>query len=384
MDDVTIISYPGFRSTSLLSLVDARSRYMLPFGGKFRVVDFLLGGALASNARRTIIYSNYDDDLEDYVERYGPFKGTEFPRVKVMSREQTDTRICYELIMDSNTGYYIIHNGDNPGIIDFPQLMRRYHALKESAVLFKLKFDGKATMAHTCLVTDQKSILAAVNTAIEEERQSPSLFEMIINLIQIKGIEISQFPIEYWPIKRVTDYYFVNHAIFRSPELFDLLFRKSQIQSRIAIDKYANLGRYANISNSYISDGCDINGTVKNSIIFPGVVIGEKSVVRDSVILPGVRIGDGCTVARCVIDERTDPPDTGLTIGHRCRIGSEEENLRNSDYSRTLGRGITLIGRNTRIPDGSNVGGACYVAPGLAPGGAEGRITLYNGLSIVK
>jgi len=384
MDDVTIIAYPGFRSTSLLSLVEGRSRYMVPFGGKFRVVDFLLGGALASNARRTIIYNNYDDDLEEYVERHGPFKGQEFPRVKVMSREQNDTRVCYELIMDSNTGYYIIYNGDHPAVIDFPLLMRRYHALRKNAVLFKLKFGGAATMAHTCLVTDQASILAAVNTAIEEGRQSPGLFEMIINLVQIKGVEVSEFPVEYWPLKRVTDYYFINHAIFRTPDLFNLLFRTSSIQSRIEIERYANLGRFANISNAYISDGCDINGTVTNSIIFPGVVIGEKSIVRDSIILPHVRIGDGSTVVRTVIDERTEPAETGLNVGHRCRVGSEEENIRNSDYSRTISRGITLIGRNARIQDGSNIGGACYVAPGVVPGGPEGRITLYNGLSVVK
>lgn len=42
MDNVTIISYPGPKDNSLLSLTDTRSRYMLPFGGRFRVIDFTL------------------------------------------------------------------------------------------------------------------------------------------------------------------------------------------------------------------------------------------------------------------------------------------------------------------------------------------------------
>ena len=83
MEDFTIISYPGTRNDLLLSLTESRSRYMLPIGGRFRVVDFTLRNSFTSRARTTIIYNNLDDDLEQYVDRYGPFGDMKFPPLRL-------------------------------------------------------------------------------------------------------------------------------------------------------------------------------------------------------------------------------------------------------------------------------------------------------------
>ena len=64
MNDFTIISYPGTRSDLLLSLTESRSRYMLPIGGRFRVVDFTIRNSFSCGARTTIIYNNRDDELD--------------------------------------------------------------------------------------------------------------------------------------------------------------------------------------------------------------------------------------------------------------------------------------------------------------------------------
>ena len=87
MEDFTIISYPASKDNTLLSLTESRSRYMLPFGGKFRVVDFTLRNSFSSGARSTIIYNNFEDGLEDYVDHYGPFTDMDFPPIKVISQE---------------------------------------------------------------------------------------------------------------------------------------------------------------------------------------------------------------------------------------------------------------------------------------------------------
>jgi ADP-glucose pyrophosphorylase len=79
MEEVTIISYPGPRKNNLLSMAQMRSRYMMPFGGRSRVVDFTIRNSMVSGARKMIIFNNWAADLEDYVENYGPFRGTKFP-----------------------------------------------------------------------------------------------------------------------------------------------------------------------------------------------------------------------------------------------------------------------------------------------------------------
>ncbi len=52
MEEVTIISYPGPRKNNLLSMAQMRSRYMMPFGGRSRVVDFTIRNSMVSGARK--------------------------------------------------------------------------------------------------------------------------------------------------------------------------------------------------------------------------------------------------------------------------------------------------------------------------------------------
>ncbi|TFH38677.1 MAG: hypothetical protein E4G96_10150, partial [Chrysiogenales bacterium] len=333
MDDFTIISYPGTRSDLLLSLTESRSRYMLPIGGRFRVVDFTIRNSFTSGALKTIIYSNHDDDLEEYVDRYGPFGDMKFPPIKVVTREYADIKVCYNLILESNTEYYVIYNGDNPSIIDFTKIIKKYKSRRTGAVLFRLNLDGRPTMAHTVLVSDQKTLLEVVRGAIKEKRSAPNLFEMIINILVNEGIVKGTFDAYYWPVKNVPEYYALSREIVSNRDIFGMLYHDEIIKSQISRGGFAHVSRHAKIINSFLSDSCTINGTVDNSIIYPGVEIGEHAFVRDSIILPYNRIGAGTRIIRAIIDERTDldPESNYLNIGNQCRIGSNDEFIKNED-----------------------------------------------------
>lgn len=387
MDNVTIISYPSARDNSLLSLSTDRSRYMLPFGGRFRVVDFTLRNSFSCGARTTILYSDREDDgLQEYVEGYGPFTDQRFPPVKVVTREFSDIGFCYNLVLDTNTSNYIIYCGDNPSLIDFRTIMKRYEKGRKGsgAMLFMLEVDGRPTMAHKILVTDQKTLLGVVNRAMEEGRTSPNIFEMIINTTINQGISRGVFSALYWPIRNIPEYYSLHREMIWDRNLSELLFREKIIQSKIKGENFAELGRGAKVSGSFISDYCYINGRVENSVIYPGVEVGEDAVIRDSIILPFVRIGAGSRIQRTIIDERTDlaPESNYLNIGENCRVGSEGDNLKNSDFPRSLFGGITLIGRDCRISN-ANIGGACYVAPGLGEEYFQKKKYLYDGYSVL-
>jgi glucose-1-phosphate adenylyltransferase len=384
MEDITIISYPGTDSNSLLSLFGSRSKYMLPFGGKFRVVDFTIGNSISSGAHKTIIYNNYRDDLETYVENYGPFEGMKFPPIKVVSREYSNIRFCYNLIKNCNTNYYAIYNGDNPSIIDFSTLIKKFRSKRRRSVLYKIRFNGKATMAYTILVADRKRILDAINAAIEEGRESPNIFEMIMNIMLNRGIRVEVFRGRYWPLKNIPDYYYSNIEILRNPELFSFLHKESSIETKIQTSSIARVGMNARIVNSFIFDGCEINGEVSNSIVFPGVSIGERTVIRDSIILPNARIGSYSRIAKTVIDENLNKELQHLNVGNNCRIGSDDDQIKNSDFPKSIFKSITLIGKDCDIPDGSAIGGACYVSSGLGREYFFKRKYLNDGLSLLE
>ena len=385
MDDFTIISYPGTRSDLLLSLAESRSRYMLPIGGRFRVVDFTIRNSFTSGALRTIIYSNHDDDLEEYVDRYGPFGEMKFPPIKVVTREYADIKVCYNLILESNTEYYVIYNGDNPSIIDFTRIIRKYKSRRTGAVLFRLNLNGRPTMAHTVLVSDQKTLLGVVKAAIKDKRSAPNLFEMIINILVNAGIAKGTFDALYWPVKNVPEYYELSREIIWNREIFGLLYHDEIIRSQIAAGGVSHVGRHGKILNSLVSDSCAINGTVERSIIYPGVEIGEHAVVKDSIILPFNRIGAGARIVRTIIDERTDldPESTYLNVGNQCRIGSGDEFIRNEDFPKSLFSSITLLGKNCRVADHARIGGGCYVASGMGNEFQGSKKYLYDGTSLL-
>lgn len=94
----------------------------------------------------------------------------------------------------------------------------------------------------------------------------------------------------------------------------------------------------ARVQNSLVADGCNIYGAVNLSIIFAGVYIGRGAVIKDSIIMPGVRVEDGAVIKYTIVSENT-------VIGKNAIIG--EENIKEKGEW-----GITVIGDNLNIgPD---------------------------------
>ncbi len=94
------------------------------------------------------------------------------------------------------------------------------------------------------------------------------------------------------------------------------------IYSRHAEKPPHYVGKDAVINNSIVSEGAVILGTVDNSIIFSGVTIGENAVVKDSVIMADVEINKNCVINYSIIDEMVKI-GAGLKIGRQMGEDSE-------------------------------------------------------------
>lgn len=104
------------------------------------------------------------------------------------------------------------------------------------------------------------------------------------------------------------------------------------IYSRHAERPPQYLSKNSSVKNSIVSEGAVIYGTVENSIIFSGVVINENAVVKDSVIMADVQIKENAIVNYSIIDE-------AVTIGSNIKVGTpKDKNL-----------GITVIPRDSII-----------------------------------
>lgn len=386
MSDVTVISYPGSHDDYLLSLTCFRSKYMVPFAGRHRVIDFTLRNIYALEAKHALIFSHVYDDLEIYVQDHPLLKQNPDVNVRTVVSDDINVELFYEKILETESDYYILYCGDNPGFINFSYLIDKYEKKRMSSVLFKLKIGDVGTLAYTILITTRDFLLDVVKEARAERRSSPNIFEMINNMLINKGVASSTFRARYWPLKTVPDYYESNMNIFKNPELFHQIYDDDLLDTAISRDSLTQIGPRAKVTRTYLSDGCIINGAVENSIVFPGVVIGEDAFIKDSILLPYVAVGSKSRIIKSVIDEFTDysRSDVLFNIGNSVRIGSEEEALKNNDFPRALYNSISLVGKNALIPDSVKIGAACYVASATSSTVFDTLKTLHDGLSITS
>jgi glucose-1-phosphate adenylyltransferase len=88
----------------------------------------------------------------------------------------------------------------------------------------------------------------------------------------------------------------------------------------------------ADVTNSMVTEGCEIDGIVRDSVLFAGVTVEKGAVVEDSVIMPGTTIKAGAIVRRAIVSEN-------CVIAKRCEVGEADGD-------------IALIGQDTALPEG--------------------------------
>lgn len=109
------------------------------------------------------------------------------------------------------------------------------------------------------------------------------------------------------------------------------------------------IGPQAKIVSSMVSNGCIIRGLVQNSVLSPGVYVSPGAVVRDSVLMNDIWVGPGARLDKVVIDKH-------VVVGAGATVGNGEGNTPNEAHPHILASGISLIGRNTYVPENAVVG----------------------------
>lgn len=117
-------------------------------------------------------------------------------------------------------------------------------------------------------------------------------------------------------------------------------------------------GPQSKVLSTLVSNGCVIRGLVTNSVLSPGVYVSPGAVVSQSVIMNDVWIGPGAKLDRVVIDK-------DAVIGAGAAVGEGDGDVPNERHPDVLSSGITLIGRNSFIPEGARVGRSVLINSGL-------------------
>lgn len=109
----------------------------------------------------------------------------------------------------------------------------------------------------------------------------------------------------------------------------------------------------AKIENALVCAGCEIAGTVNNSVLSPGVCVAKDAVVSDSVLWDNVHVEKGARLHRVISDKHT-------IIGQNAVIGTGKTII-SEEMPQSLTKGITLLGRDIQIPEKTKIGYNCIL-----------------------
>src|SRR6201996_9513370 len=367
----------GGRGERLKDLTAHRAKPATPFGGKFRIVDFVLSNCVNSGIRQISILTQYKaQSLIQHVQRGWSYLRGEFGEfVEVIPAQQQLGPNWYqgtsdavyqnmELILSHRPKHVLVLAGDHiykmdygpmiayhvekgaditVGVVEVPATESRHFGVLTATEWNRVtKFSEKPAVPDT-LPGRPDSILASMgiyvfNTRllekllIEDAADSSSAHDFGKDIIPkaITGnLQVFAYPFQdvktraqsYWrDVGTIDAYYDANlELVHVKPELNiydqDWPIWTYQVQQPPAKFILDEDGRRGVAINSMVSGGCIISGAmVRESLLFSDVRVDEGSSIQSSIILPHVEIGRGCVIRGAIVDEGCEIPD-GMTIG---------------------------------------------------------------------
>jgi glucose-1-phosphate adenylyltransferase len=234
------------------------------------------------------------------------------------------------------------------GIID------RYNRIVEWEEKPKIPRTNLASMG--IYVFDRKYLLNALTRDKDEAD-----FGMHILPWAIQNDDVFAYPFYgYWrDVGTIQAYWEANMDVIRkesgiSPQKWKIR-TNVEADGRPADRAPARFNMNAQVRNSMISAGCDIKGTVENSVLAPGVTVEEGAVVRNSILFADCYIGWKAVVDLAILDKR-------VNVGEYAVVGAGENyTIANRLQPTHLYTGITLIGKGAQVPAQQIIGRNCVI-----------------------
>lgn len=380
-------------------LVRHRAKPAVPFAGMYRIIDFTLSNIANSGINRVAVLTQYKPlSLMDHIgdgsswDLSGRNRGVKILPPKTGEKDwdwyrgtADAVRQNLSFLTSSEKEMVLVLSGDHVYHMDYRPMMtfHRDHAAHVTIGMIPVPWEDTPQFG-TAIMDERKRI-------VEWEEKSPHAKSNLASM----GIYI--FDINYLvsALTTTSEADFGHHIIPKALAeakvygyLFDGYWRDAgTIQAywdanmdilnpdsginprawgimtnltdeRTSYDRPpARVVRGGKIVRSIVSPGCEIEGSVVNSILSPGVVVRSNAVVEGSVVMHDTVVGENTVVRRCIIDKN-------VLIGTNAEIGCGEIRGSNALFPQHLSTGISIVGKASIIPDTTRIGTNCIVYPG--------------------
>ena len=338
------IIFSNLHEENVPELVRRRTMASVPYGGRYRIIDFVLSnmvnsgimtvGLMASNNYRSLIDhigSGKDWDLArkdgglilipPFSERNDKLYTTRLEALSSVSSflnrrkekyvvltdcdgvMKLDIASVIEQHEDKNADITLVtHHGKVGNRSDFMLVSADKDGRVNELQLSPHVKDGtKADIFINVMVINRQFLLNLVEDSVIHGFTN---FEGDILVKQVDSLKIYRYDFKgYYAGMDSTSAYYKHNMELLDKAVRDELFGGRDIYTKVRDSAPSKYGKNAVVKNSLISDGCEIEGIVENSILFRGVKVGKGAVVRNSIIMQDNIIGAN-TALDCVITDK--------------------------------------------------------------------------------
>ncbi len=357
----------------------------VPYGGKYRIIDFPLSNCTNSGIDTVGVLTQYQPlELNAYIGSGAPwdldlsnggvFVLPPYQKGKVGEWYRGTANAIYQnmaFIEQYDPDYVLILSGDHIYKMDYNAMLN-----------FHIRHGADATIAVRPVPWEEASRFGIMNTDAEDniiefeekpknpksnkasmgvyiftweklrkyltddeaDKKSSNDFgkNIIPTMLADKQVMCAYNFEGYWKdVGTIESLWEANMDLLETPMPVDLHDKKWRIYARNPGLAPHYIAKGAVVEDSLVTEGCEVFGNVKHSVIFAGVTIEEGAMVQDSVIMPGSVIKRGAVVRRAIVSENA-------VVGAGSFVGEETGN-------------IAVVGQNMTVPAGAKVAAGVQV-----------------------
>ena len=337
MDRVIGLIAANFATEEMGELTDERTIASLPFGGRYRLIDFPLSNMVNSGISTVGVITPYK--YRSIIDHIGAGKawgldrkngglfvlpGSVFGISTSGSRFLLrDVRRNLVFLMRSPAPYVLVTAANVLCNMDYSELLRQHLNTGADITLLYNVADGD-DKNRTGIKTDGDRVAEVTHGVAAGDKAfldcfiiSRSLLLKIVewysaidylDLFEILEDDFDKMDVRAYMYEGYARNIFTVQEYFRrsmdllNTKVYDELFGKAPIMTKVQDSVPTKYMRGASVKNSLIPAGCVIEGTVEDSILFRGVTVGKGAVVKNSIIMQSCVLGDGACIENAIID----------------------------------------------------------------------------------
>ena len=375
----------GGQGSRLKALTSKVAKPAVPFGGKYRIIDFPLSNCINSGIDTVGVLTQYKPlELNAYIGNGQPWD---------LDRSDGGVHVLPPYVQEDEKGtwykgtanaiyqnigfleqydpeYVLILSGDHIYKMDYSQMLDHHKATKAACTISVMEVPMEDASRFGIMNVDEndkifefeekpkqpKSNLASMGIYIftwsklreyliadeADEKSSNDFGKNIIPAMLGAGEIMTAYRFKgYWrDVGTIDSLWDANMDMLSADSDFDVYDSTWPIYARTSVKPPHFTGATASISHSIATSGSEVYGTVEHSVLFHSVTVEEGAVVRYSIIMPGAKVEKGAIVEYAIVAENA-------VIGAGAHVGGEK-----SDAPEW---GIAVVAQNLKVGEGAVV-----------------------------